>query len=357
MTSERINYNQEGTPIISQRQSNSPKMDINALLQKLHIDPMEEIEQPPIVCWYKHNGNESPLFSLGNFSLIIGKAKSRKTFFLTAIMAALLKGKSNIIGLEGNLKMEDKVIFFDNEQAPFHVHRTVKRICRQTEIENPANFKAYGLRPLSPQERVELIDHVITSTDGLKVVVIDGLRDLLNRGTNDEAEATTIITKILKWTYDYNIHIILVLHQNKNDANARGHIGTEAVNKAETVLSIQKHSKDKSISIVTPEYCRDIEFEPFSFRINDQGLPESTELPIREKPSGKVNHKMFEHLLSEFVEKPYSMLTAELIQSENISESTAKRRISEALEAGILQRSETGYSLKPIINNEEDTPF
>lgn len=60
------------------------------------------------------------------------------------------------------------------------------------------------------------------------------------------------------------------MHQNKGDNNARGHIGTELVNKAETVLSVTKKNK---ISTVRPEFCRDIEPQEFSFMINDEGLP------------------------------------------------------------------------------------
>lgn len=60
------------------------------------------------------------------------------------------------------------------------------------------------------------------------------------------------------------------MHQNKGDNNARGHIGTELVNKAETVLSVTKKNK---ISTVKPEFCRDIEPEEFSFMINEDELP------------------------------------------------------------------------------------
>ena len=68
-----------------------------------------------------------------------------------------------------------------------------------------------------------------------------------------------IASKLLKWTEEKNIHVVTVLHQNKNDGNARGHLGSELVNKAETVLSVTKDSKEKDISIVEAEYCRNKE--------------------------------------------------------------------------------------------------
>jgi hypothetical protein len=63
------------------------------------------------------------------------------------------------------------------------------------------------------------------------------------------------------------------LHQNKSDTNARGHIGTELINKAETVLSVTRSDKDKEVSVVEPQQCRNREPEPFGFEINKEGLP------------------------------------------------------------------------------------
>lgn len=94
---------------------------------------------------------------------------------------------------------------------------------------------------------------------------------------NDEAEATLIASKLLKWTEERNIHIVTVLHQNKGDNNARGHLGSELVNKAETVLSITKAESDNEISIVEPQQCRNKEPEVFSFEIDDSGIPITAE--------------------------------------------------------------------------------
>lgn len=71
-------------------------------------------------------------------------------------------------------------------------------------------------------------------------------------------------------TEQAELHICTVLHQNKGDNNARGHLGTEIINKAQTVLSVQKKN---DLSIVSAEQCRDKEFDPFAFKINDSGLP------------------------------------------------------------------------------------
>lgn len=86
----------------------------------------------------------------------------------------------------------------------------------------------------------------------------------------------------MQWTDDQQIHIHTILHQNKNDEHARGHIGTELNNKAETVMQIEVDKNDTTISIVSVIHIRDKEFKPFAFHINQDALPEHT-LPKRKE--------------------------------------------------------------------------
>mgnify|MGYP006910462082 FL=1 len=78
----------------------------------------------------------------------------------------------------------------------------------------------------------------------------------------------------MQWTDEYQIHLHTILHQNKSDENARGHIGTEINNKAETVIQIEKDKDDSNISKVESVHTRSKDFLPFAFYINDQSLPE-----------------------------------------------------------------------------------
>ena len=110
----------------------------------------------------------------------------------------------------------------------------------------------------------------------LGLVIIDGIRDFIH-DINSPGESTDVISKFMQWTDDRQIHIHTVLHQNKNDEHARGHVGTELNNKAETVMQIEPDKDDKSISVVEVIHSRDREFEPFAFQVNDDSLPELVE--------------------------------------------------------------------------------
>lgn len=259
------------------------KSDLFAILLNCRVDPTITIAQPPSVVVFTKEGRDVPAFTYGNFSMIIGKAKSRKTFFLTCLTSAAISGKLMLDNIKGCLSKENRIVlYFDTEQSPYHLSRTIKGICRLAGNTTPDNFRAYGLRKFSPSERLELIEFAIYNNSDIGLVVIDGLRDLLTKGINDEGEATLISGKLLRWTAERNIHIIQVLHENKMDNNARGHVGTECMNKAETTIRITVSQIDPEVSIVDCVFSRDKPFAPFAFRIDNTGLPEYCEIP--EKP-------------------------------------------------------------------------
>jgi len=267
-------------------------------------------------------------------------------------------GFSSIAGLTGSLNESEQVLYIDTEQGSYHLQRTVQRICLQAGNPNPPNFAAYGLRPLSPAERLELVDHVILTSKNPGLVIIDGIRDLLSEGINCEAEATSLTSKILKWTYEKMIHVVLVLHQNKADNNARGHIGSELTNKAETVLSVAKDQKYPDISVVTPEYCRGIESASFAFRINGEGIPELTEeSDSREKNRLEKIGENLSFILPGMVSLPREQLVQEYMEAVGVKDRSANYHISEALRAGILVKGINGsYKLKKSFE-DEPAPF
>ncbi|MEJ8756249.1 AAA family ATPase [Pontibacter sp. H259] len=219
-------------------------------------------------------GELVPIGTFGNFSLVIGKAKSRKSFFTGGCMAAYLNRQGFRSRFQANPPAgKETVLYFDTEQGMLHVQEAVRRV--EACVDRPLGdleFHTYSLRSFSVQERLKMVEDAIYWTDNLGLVVIDGVRELVT-SVNDEEQATKVASLLLKWTQEVNIHIVCVLHQNKGDLQARGHLGTELINKAETVISITKNSQRPDISIVAAEHARGKEFEPFAFGIDERGRP------------------------------------------------------------------------------------
>lgn len=298
----------------------SDEQKLKNILESLKISATEQLQPPQIALQMVNRKTDgySTLGTLGNFSLIIGKAKSRKSFYVNIAVSTAISSDL-VLGLfKSELPInQNEVLYFDTEQGKYHVQLALKRICKQVNIEEPENLHVYHLRSKTPAERLELIEYAIYSNDRVGIVVIDGIKDLVT-SINDEAEATMIATKLLKWSEERNIHIMTVLHQNKSDSNARGHIGSELINKAETVLSISKADADSNISIMEPQQCRNIEPETFAFEIID-GLPtlaENFELRTETKKSrfdvtGMEDFKKYQ-LLTEVFSKSESLSYKEL---------------------------------------------
>ena len=247
--------------------------DWAAMGEALRIRTDEEIPPPPVCLSVKHGEQTSTFGTMGNFSVLIGKAKSRKTFAISVALAAALKQDLVLNRFAGTFgEGKQTVLYFDTEQGRYHVLKVVKRICQLSGQTAPANLLAYPLRALSTSHRLGFIQWHIYNTPNVGLVVIDGIRDTV-QDINDNAEATERVGSLLRWTEERGIHILTVIHMNKGNDQIRGTIGTELQNKAETVVSITVDPSNKDVSIVKAEYCRDKDFDPFAFSIDEHGLP------------------------------------------------------------------------------------
>ena len=220
--------------------------------------------------------NNSAIGTFGNFSATIGKAKSKKTFRVIAIVACVISG-TKILNYTSNLPSnKKKVLYIDTEQGRFHCRKVMDRIQKLAAISTDKfdeQVDFLSLRSHSTPNRIKIIEAAIKNTPELGFVVIDGIRDLAY-DINSPSEATILISLLMTWSEEYSIHIHIVLHQNKGDNNARGHLGTELNNKAESVLQVARDTNNDEISIVSPVYIRDKDFENFAFLIDSNGLPE-----------------------------------------------------------------------------------
>ena len=238
----------------------------------------------------------SVIGTLGNFSASIGKAKSKKTFNVSAIVAAALKNGTVLRYVAELPEDKRKILYVDTEQSPYHCLKVMKRIFRMAGLPDDRDnehLEFLALRKYTPEQRIRIVEQAIYNTPDIALVIIDGIRDMVY-DINSPGESTRIISKLMQWTDDRQIHIHTVLHQNKNDEHARGHVGTELNNKAETVLQITKSTQDGNISEVKAMHIRDREFDPFAFRINDNALPEVMDGYVFQQPKQDRNFPLTE---------------------------------------------------------------
>ena len=259
------------------------KEDFAALWKTIHLKVTDTYEVPPEILWV----NGSTIGTLGNFSASTGKAKSKKTFNISAIVAAALKN-NEVLKYSAYLPPNKrKILYVDTEQSKYHCHKVMERILRLAGLptdKDRDDFVFIVLREQTPDKRKQIIGYMLENMPDVGLLIIDGIRDLMY-DINSPSESTDLINLLMRWSSGYNLHIHTVLHLNKGDDNTRGHIGTELNNKAETVLQITKSQQDGNISEVKAMHIRDREFDPFAFRINDSALPEAVDGYVFKQPS------------------------------------------------------------------------
>lgn len=254
--------------------------ELKDILNNCYIDLDVQIDKPPVIMFISDTEATTTIrkrvFTIGNFSCIIGKAKSRKTFLTSMFTAAMLKNSSIYYKFYGNLPDEKRqILYFDTEQGEYDAANNIKRIIRLSGLNNDL-LGAFNLRQFTPIERCIIINYAFTVFKNVGLVVIDGIADLAN-AINDEEEATRVTTLLLKWSKNNGCHIITVLHQNKNDNFATGHLGSSVMKKAEIVISVAKEKGSAKESVVSCDYSRGMDFDDFNFEIID-GLPVITNI-------------------------------------------------------------------------------
>ena len=158
-------------------------------------------------------GEANILGTLGNISLIKGKAKSRKSFLVNLIISSVL-GDNQSSKIRGSEIADKNILYFDTEQGRKHVYNAQNRIKDKANLKYKIdNLFTISLRKYTPYERAVYVERVIKNTCDLGLVIIDGVKDLVT-SINDERESTELSSKLLKWSTKYNCHIMVVLHEN-----------------------------------------------------------------------------------------------------------------------------------------------
>ena len=273
------------------------------LVEKCFIDPNEKIEHPPVAIslgehsYMTKEGLQTyptPIGTYGNFSFIQAPPKHKKTFLVSLLSAAYLGGNSK--RFVGKIKghRDGKCLYhFDTEQGRFHAQRTFRRVLDMCDLEDQC-YNTYGLRSLSHDERLDLIEHILKYSNDVGVLVIDGVADLVSDVNNIE-ESNKVVGKIMKWTEEYQCHIITVIHTNHNTNKPTGHLGSALEKKAETQIQLEKDENDTDIIKVKCKASRSKSFDDFSFFVNERGYPEVTEQELEVldyigKPKPKNRH-------------------------------------------------------------------
>lgn len=245
----------EAEEILSQLAEETPSQSqtIDDIIDLAFVPQGVDIPEPELVFGI----GDIPMFTKKSLSVLKGNAKSGKTTVTAWITAQVINNHLN-------------TLWIDTEQGMYYASRTQSWVLKIAGLPSSNHLSMYELKIHSPSKRIEIIEKLL-STRMFDMVVIDGIRDLVF-DINNPDEATRSVGLLMKWADVYDCHLLSIIHQNKVSDHARGHLGTELINKSETVIKISKD--DDGIVICEPEFTRGQPFEIFGFDRDAYGIPQ-----------------------------------------------------------------------------------
>ena len=224
---------------------------------------------------------DNPFGTYGNFSVVSGMGKVRKSFFISTLVASYIGGEANNYAedFKGHWNGESNILHFDTEQGDWHAQNCAVRVEKMVGSKHPKYFPK-KLRKWGAKERVEYIEWCILHShykrEGIGLVVIDGLADLV-LNVNDLEECNKLIQKLMMWTEVSNCHLITVIHTNFDSKKATGHLGSAVMKKAETVCIITADERESEVEF---KMTRGSKIDNVAFIIDSDGLPNVTKPSI-----------------------------------------------------------------------------
>jgi len=261
----------------------SNDIDAAKVFQETIIDLNEIIERPPLAISIgyddrSYQGIHYPLKfgSRGNFSVITGEEKSRKSFVKSLIEACTIGGGANNytdnLEIKGYFEPDEYIISIDGEQSRYDVWSNGNRI-RKMCGDIPNTYKILMWREKSRKERLQLLDWLFMESpikNKIGLVMLDGFVDFV-LDPNDQSEANVFTDLIMKYSSIANCHISGILHVNPNSDKMRGHLGTILGQRAEMVMLVKNEGEYSTVSCKRVRGSRP--FKDFAIRIDADWMP------------------------------------------------------------------------------------
>jgi hypothetical protein len=197
---------------------------------------------------------QQPIISAGDtgviypntITLIQGPAGAHKSRLAQGLCSLVIgKNDSSFLGYNFVHKKEITLCYLDTErnikdQFPYALQQ-VQWKAGYRHGEHPANFHYSSFIKVPRMARLQALEdyvqHLRENTNGHLFVVLDVISDLI-ADFNRVDESMKCIDWMNKMINEYDISFLAIIHENPGGEKARGHVGTELVNKVTTAIQI-----------------------------------------------------------------------------------------------------------------------
>lgn len=174
------------------------------------------------------------------------------------------------------------VVYVDTErnltdQLPYAI-QTIQIEAGYQKTDHPANFEYISLLMINRKERfatlIEYLDHIRRTTNKPLFIVLDVSTDCIE-DFNRSDKSMELIDSMNMAINESDVTFLCLIHENPGSEKARGHFGTELMNKSSTFMRVgfEKDSKNDDTDIIKVKYlkCRSTaKHSPFYLKYCDE---------------------------------------------------------------------------------------
>ncbi len=230
--------------------------------------------------------HDIPFFHPNTINVIQGKSGTHKSRLAQTICSSLIK-KSNhnneLLGLKKDESKDVTVCYVDTErnlsdQLPFALQQ-IQIVAGYRIEENPENFIYISLIEVKREDRFEALRDFLTHiSQNIKThifIVLDVITDCL-RDFNRAEDSMKLVDLMNETINQFDVTFLCLIHENPGSTDkARGHLGTEIMNKSSTVIQINfelgKNNEPSDIIKIKFLKCRNTKKpDPFYLEFDEE---------------------------------------------------------------------------------------
>lgn len=335
-----------------------------ATRQKIHEKSTQSIQFSRPVLLRENFGIIYP----NTITVIQGKKGVHKSRLTETICTCFLNvDQTNIqIGFRRELLKETMLLYVDternqNDQLPFSMQQIRRKSGYPIEL-NPPHFDFISLVDISRKDRFDTLKNYIELKqkefpDYQFVIVLDVVTDCIEN-FNDPKESLKLIDLMNELINQKDVTFICVIHENPGGEKARGHLGTEIINKASQVIQIAFDGDSKELIVLKFLHSRNTkQIDSVYLRYDDDvkglveadhDLIEQTQISKQEKaPLDKVEIWIRNSMVGDVCRRD---LISDLKLHFNCGEKTIEERLKSLIENEVIDKFNKGgkvyYNLK-----------
>lgn len=288
-------------------------------------------------------GDKYGLIARANLHTLRGAPKTGKSAAGLAFIAAALKGE--FIGIKAN-RDNLAVLWIDTEQDKNTLRQKARAVLDMAELDaQPEALKVVALRGYgSPADALTVTLQAIEE-NAADFVFLDGVVDLC-QAFNDEEESREVVRRLEAHAEQYGAAILGLIHTNKKDDEARGHLGAIMQQKSAEIYQVNKR-EGENVANVTQPFSRFAPVPGFAFAFADD-FKITTAADAQQRANSEALERMrstFATLFKDADKLSKGELMGAYKSAQGCQDRTAEKEIKAAVEADVLQKTQEGRNV------------